>query len=478
MKKYFGLVFIVLLLFVNSACVRNTFIKENLKTFQEFRLSNGIPVVVKVTGQSRIRSLVLTLAGGKALVPPEKAGLDKVAFRLMAMESKQFSDVERRALLKRTSASIGAGDGLDYATYSLKTIDAYFDETFRLYADLLMNPVFPEAFFKEIMTNMANAYRGKLTDGYARVSLALNSDFFSGHPYYAHLENPATLENISLSDVKQYYREHIVASGMQLFAVGDYDIDTLRHKLESTFGTLPAGKPVGRTTPFLTLPQESPLIIDPCESLNPDVSYVRGNFSTIAVTHADYWAVRLAIAIVSDLLSDIVRTKNSLVYSVWAHIYGKKANYGALSAYRTSDPVKLIELMRQAVDIAASGRCVSPWNDQGSADQYVPIAQALEFYKASFATGFYSGLQTNGSIAAQMANSRIMTGDYTAYLRVMENIGRVTAEDVARVVRTCIKEASVQWAVSAHPETVETLKKHSGAYAPTYKIVNLDGGRQ
>ncbi len=57
------------------SCAHNSgFITENLKTFHEFKLKNGIPVVVKISKQSRIKSVVLTLQGGKGLVPKEKAG--------------------------------------------------------------------------------------------------------------------------------------------------------------------------------------------------------------------------------------------------------------------------------------------------------------------------------------------------------------------------------------------------------------------
>ena len=86
----------------------------------------------------------------------------------------------------------------------------------------------------------------------------------------------------------------------------------------------------------------------------------------------------IASNIVSDILTDLVRTKNSMVYSVWSSISLKKSNYGSISAYRTNNPVKVVELIRKSIDIAASGKCVSPFTGTDRNDDYVPIQDGLE----------------------------------------------------------------------------------------------------
>ena len=141
----FALTFIVLTL--SCAHKNSSFITENLKTFHEFKLQNGIPVVVKISKQSRLRSVVLTLQGGKDLVPEEKAGIDTATLKLMNMESEKYSEISRRTILKKSSASIGGSDAIDFSSYTLKTIDLYFDKTFDLYADLFLNPLLSSKYF-------------------------------------------------------------------------------------------------------------------------------------------------------------------------------------------------------------------------------------------------------------------------------------------------------------------------------------------
>ena len=468
----FALTFIVLTL--SCAHTNSSFITENLKTFHEFKLRNGIPVVVKISKQSRLRSVVLTLQGGKDLVPEEKAGIDTVTLKLMNMESKKYSEISRRTILKKSSASIGVSDAIDFSSYTLKTIDSYFDKTFDLYADLFLNPAFSQKYFDEIITNMKNSCRSDLTDGYARVSKALNLIFFKDHPYFSYLYNIETLENIKLEEVKAFYSQNYVASRIAIFAVGNFDIKELKSKLDESFGHLKNGEPFDTPEKSFAIQEPLPLILDSYKELNKGASYVRGNFATVPVTHPDHWAIGIASNILSDILTNIIRTKNSMVYSVWSNNNGKKSNYANISAYRTNDPIKVIDLIKESIDIAASGKCLSPYKGDGGKEDYIPISAGLEFYKASSSTKYFSGLRTNQAIASRMAGSYMSTGDYTSYLKTMDNINAVTAGEVKTAVRKYFKNNNIWWAVTAHPDIIKELKKYHLSYSPEYKISDLN----
>ena len=82
-----------------------------------------------------------------------------------------------------------------------------------------------------------------------------------------------------------------------------------------------------------------------------------------------------------------------------------------------------------------------------AAAAYVPIAEALPFYKTQFLTRFYSGQQTNISVAAQIADSVLYGGDCRDYLLVMDRINAVSPEEVARAARTWLRDNPTQWIV-------------------------------
>lgn len=456
-----------------GACARSVPAPHHQPACTTYTLANGIRVFVQPAPHRRTCSIVCALAGAKQLLPPDRAGLDSATLRLMAMQSQHYSDVARRALLKRTSAKITAAEGLDWCTYSLKTIDTYFDETFALYGDLLCNPVFPEALFEEVITSMRNQHRSELADGFSRVSRAVNRTFFANHPYHAHLDTAASLQRITLEDVRSFYTRLVQAERITVFAVGNFETTALREKFEATLGTLPRGNTQPVPVPPLVKPAGPVLLLDSYDGLRPDVAYVRGNLPALPVTHTDYWALALATHMLTDGMANLVRTRNGLVYSAWAHLFARQANYATIALYRTGDPAAAVHLVRRSIETLAGGRCLSPVPDETTGDGYVPIAEALDVYTRAVATDFYSSLQTTDSIALQMAASFALTGDPLDYLQVMNRVAAVTPGQIARVAAGCLQQGPITWAVSAHPETAAALRADPHAFAPAAAAVTL-----
>ncbi len=175
---------------------------------------------------------------------------------------------------------------------------------------------------------------------------------------------------------------------------------------------------------------------------------------------------------ISDIMNDLLRTRNALVYSAWAGMFNKKANYASLSAYRTSDPLKAIELINAAIDVAAKGKCVSPYSQKELPGAYIDIDMALGFYKKSFSTEYFSGIQDNAAVALSMATAYNTHGDSRRFLTDADMAGRVSAKDIVRVVNKYLKKGMITWALSAHPDTIAAVKNKSAAL-PAYETVTL-----
>jgi predicted Zn-dependent peptidase len=338
-----------------------------------------------------------------------------------------------------------------------------------------MNPTFPETLFHEVITNLKNSHRSDLTEGYARVSYAVNSAFFSRHPYRGYLCSLDSIDAITRKDVVSFYRTRMRRQNIRICAAGSIDRRRLEQKLNSTFGALQlSGAASLPPVEPLAGPAADLLMLDAYEGLKKDVAYVRGNIVCVSAESPQYWPLVLGADIVSDIMSTIIRTKHGLVYSVWAHPYNHRANYANISAYRTSDPVKLIGLIEKAIEIAAGGNCPNPHPDNADAREFVPFEEGLRYYKSTFSTRYYSGLQTPLSIAQKMASSWIQTGDYRQYLYVMERIRRATPEAVAEAVKNYFHDVPVCWAVTASPELIERVERNANLFAPSYSRITLN----
>ncbi len=456
-----------------SACVQQQPVTEKLQSFHEFKLRNDVQVFVRQNPLSRMQSIVLCINGGASAVTPQKAGLGKIALQLMCMASERYPDSTRRDILKRTSSTINAQYGLDFATIQMQTIDTYFAQTFDLYLNLILQPTFPPELFKETVTNAINAYRSSLTDGYARASRVVNKTFFANHPYESYIDTPSTLKDLSIQDIQGFYRRTMVAPRLTIFAAGNFNLAALEKQLNQTIGALPGGPAAPDAPRRFSRNKQARLLLDTNAQLSPDVSYLRGDFAVAPPNHSDYWPLKLASKLLSDIMNDILRTRNGLVYSTWSAIHNKKANYGTLAAYRTSDPLKAIELITAAIDVASQGKCVSPYSQKDLPGTYLEIEKALGFYKEAFSTEYYQGIQDNAAIALHMTTAYNNYGDCRQFLKNVKTVNQISTRDIVRVVKRYMKKNSITWALSAHPDTIATIKKNNSPDIPAYENATL-----
>jgi predicted Zn-dependent peptidase len=111
------------------------------------------------------------------------------------------------------------------------------------------------------------------------------------------------------------------------------------------------------------------------------------------------------------------------------------------------------------VTVSAAGKSGLGSAAAAQSASFVPIAQALPFYKLKFLTQFYSGQQTNRLIASQIAGSVFYHGDYRHYLLLIDRIGAVTAEDVVRVTKKYLVDNQMLWIVLGDPALVQNVKR-------------------
>jgi len=458
--------------------------KENVGSLTLARLANGIPVVVRKSDANRILGIKAVLLGHVANTPLEKAGLEAITLTMLAKGSAAYPYAEVQRLQFERSASIGpAVAGFDETSFDLNALDTYFDEMFAVWADAFLHPSWNTEEFPRVMNNLRMARQQAENDPYSLAVKTVNERFFAGHPYAANWEGAgSSLNTIALDDVKRYWTDTFTAGRLMIVAVGSFDIPKLLGQLNATFGKMPASvyaRPAvqgfaGRVTPDVIL-QEFP------ES--EGVAYVRGNFALPSPDHPDYPALVVAFTLLDDVLFEIVRTKNGACYSAWSHVHGFTAGYGSLVVYRTSVPGAVKRMIDESIGVLLKGQCLSGRVSAsaegksgigGSAEEapagvvvpkvqaggsFVPIAEALPYYKRQFVTSFFEGQQTNLQVADEIASSVVYRGDYRAWLLFLDRVNAVTAADVVRVARQYLSNNPVLWIVTGSKDLLDGVKR-------------------
>ncbi len=451
----------------------NDFAKENLGSFSTATLKNGIPVVIKHSTSNRILTLKAVLTGHVSYTPVDKAGLEAVMLTMLTRGSSRYTYADIQRLTFETSSDMVPRYGsYDLTSLDLVTIDSYFPRLFPMYADALLHPAWNEQEFPRVVSDFKLQKQQEESDPFSSAGLRLDAKFFAGHPYAATWEGVGdSLDRITLDDLREYYARAVTAGRLFLVAVGNFDAKTLVPLLDDSFGSLPRASSPRPSVPSLQGSVTPDLILTPFPR-SEGLAYVKGQFAMPAPDDPDYAPSLVAFNLLDDILFEILRTRNGACYSVAANVDGAAASYGDITVFKTTVPGKVKPLVDEAIGVLVSGQSMSGnvtvsaagKSGLGSAAAspaaaFVPIAQALPFYKLKFLTEFYSRQQANILIASQIAGSLFYHGDYRHYLLLVDRIGAVSAEDVVRVAKKYLLDNRMVWIVLGDPALLKNVSR-------------------
>ena len=448
--------------------------KANLSSFSVSYLNNGIPVIIKKNEANTTVTIKTVLLGHVSLTPKEKAGLEAVTLTMLTKGSQKYSygDV-KRILFERSSTISPSFESFDMTSFDLITLDKYFDELFPVYADAFLHPRWDEEEFLRVMNDFKLSKRKAENDAYSRMVIKLHEKFFEGHPYAASWKGVGnSLESITLEDVKEYYKAAFSSGRIFIVAAGNFDTKKLLTKINASFGMLPQKNFMLPDVPSFLGKVKPALILEPFEE-SRNLAYVRGDYALPSRDNMDFPALMVAFNLLNDILFEIVRTQNGACYSVWAGTPGFKANYGNITIYKTAVPREVKRYIDESITALLSGRCLagkvsSSTGEEGSIgkdgsasehkDVFVPITEALQFYKIQAITHYYSGQQTNMSIADQIASSVVYNHDFRDYLLLIDRINAVTPEDIIRVTKKYLANNPIFWIVLGSSSMLRDVK--------------------
>jgi zinc protease len=195
----------------------------------------------------------------------------------LAMDMLDEGTTKRTALqisdeLAALGARLSAGSGLDSSSVNLSTLTATLDRALEVYADVILNPAFPETDFKRLQKQLVAAIQQERTQP---VSMALRVFpkilYGSGHAYGNPLTGSGTetsVQKMTRADMKKFHDTWFKPNNATLIVVGDTALEELRPRLEKLFAGWKPGD-VPRKDIGEVQPQKQPVVylIDRPDSL-------------------------------------------------------------------------------------------------------------------------------------------------------------------------------------------------------------------
>jgi len=210
------------------------------------QLKNGLKIILAERPTIPVVSFNLVVDAGYASDQFAVPGTAKLAMNMLDEGTKKRNALEISAQLQMLGANLGSGSDLDTSTVSLSALKANLDSSLDLYADVVLNPSFPEqelARLKKLQIDSIQREKVQPVQMALRVFPQLL--YGAGHAYANPFTGSGTEQSVKAltrEDMEKFYKTWFKADNATIIVVGDTTMDEIKPKLEKAFADWAPGK--------------------------------------------------------------------------------------------------------------------------------------------------------------------------------------------------------------------------------------------
>ena len=389
--------------------------KINIGTPEKFTLPNGLQVLVVENHKLPRVSVTLDIDN-----PPsakgDKKGVEGFVGGMLGTGSTTISKEAYDKEVDYLGANIGFGSESAFAS----SLSKYFPRVLELMADAAFNPVFTQEEFDKQKKQSLDAIKNSensVASIAGRVDRLLT--YGKDHPY-GEFTSEATLNNITLQDVKEYYNKVFKPNNAYLVVIGDVDFKTVKKQITNLFGVWEKGEMTTQPLPEVTNPETTEInFVNMPNAIQSEISVI--NAVDLKMGDKDYFAALLANQILgggpTGMLAKNIREDKGYTYSTGSGI----------SASRYASRFKASASVRNMVTDSA----VVEFMKEINKIRYKKANQAdLDIAKAKYVGRFVTNVERPSTIAGYALDilQNNLPEDY--YENYLKNINAVTLDDV------------------------------------------------
>jgi zinc protease len=426
-----------------------------IKPTETWTTANGITVILSENHKLPKVSFDLTLGSG-ATLEGEKAGLSELAGSLVMSGTSNRSKDQLDKEIDFLGASLSASASNVY----LSVLTKHLDQGLSLMADVTKNASFPEDEFKRISDQLRSGMVSLKSEAAGMAGNATVKVNFPKHPY-GEVMTFTTLDAITLSDVKEFYKSHFTPQGAYLVIVGDINRAQAEKMINTYFGTWQGPKPI--ITEYK----------DPVKSNGNQVYFVNKPGAVQSVIQVSFPIPmrmgnqdQLAMSVLNDVFGG-----SGFGTRLMQNLREDKAfTYGCYSGLNNQDLGGWISIsgnFRNAVTDSAIQEIINELNRLLNETITTP---ELELTKAVKNGSFARSLerpQTIARFAYNISKYKFPEDYYRNYLQRLESID---AAELSRVAKTYIKPNNYNIVVVGNESVLDKIK----AFDSDGKVTKLD----
>jgi zinc protease len=222
------------------------------------KLKNGLSIIGTKSIETPEITIVFDIEGGSLVLSPEKLkklGITELTAQLLNEGTKNFTTEEISAQLEKLGSSIDFNGGRTSSSIRVSCLKKNLDATLKILEEKLLNPGFREEDFKLAKKQYKESIKDSETNANAMASKIFNFSLY-GNSVLGLSPSIKSIENIELSDLKEYYTNYYSPSVTNVVLVGDFEekemlskLDFLNKWLAKEVSIQPLPEPVATTEP-------------------------------------------------------------------------------------------------------------------------------------------------------------------------------------------------------------------------------------
>ena len=388
----------------------------NLGEPQSFNLNNGLKVLVVENHKLPRVSMQLSI-DNPPILEGDKAGTASLTGSLLGLGSKNITKEAFNEEIDFLGARLYFSSQGAYA----QSLSKYFSRMMELMADAAINPNFTQEEFDKEKDKLITGLKSEekvVSSISSRVQRALA--YGKNHPY-GEFTTEATVNNITLGDVEEFYREYFVPANAYLIVIGDVNFEEVKTLTETYFTSWTKAVPPSFSySQSKNVPNTQINFVDMPNAVQSEITVQ--NIVNLKMKDDDYIASLLANEILgggsdSRLYSNL-REDKGYTYGAYSSIGNDK--YGP-SRFRASAEVRNMVTDSSVVEMLKELELITtkPVTDE-----------ELKNTKALYAGSFIMALEDPETIARYALNVEKENLPKDFYKTFLEKLDKVSKEEV------------------------------------------------
>lgn len=296
-----------------------------LPSFEQTALSNGIPVYFLPCGTQDVTGLEVVFRAGGHYDPVYLR--PSYAMRNLAEGAGSRTSEQLAQFFDGHGAYLSHDAEGPYTALSLAGLTSKFGELLPVFAEVWLDPLFPEEEFEEMKKRDLHRLEVNQLKTSWNAQRAFSEAMYGHDHVYGHHTTAEEIQSIAHTDLREFHRSFLTPVNASLLVVGRFDREEMFSLLDQQFGGLNPG-----VIPTLNDRSEEPLapagrgrILAPVEGVQ---SSLRLGHRTIERSHPDFYGLSVATTLFGGYfgsrLMHTIREEKGYTYGIHAGLRPKK----------------------------------------------------------------------------------------------------------------------------------------------------------